>query len=98
MIAYIAEAAALNVQGSTIKKDSSTKKKKDINVPKVFLFVLKKNTKAFAVFKGFSYSQHKDDVPWIVEAKTEMTRIARLSTAVEWMAEGKVRNWKYVKK
>jgi hypothetical protein len=37
-------------------------------------------------------------VDWIVEAKTDATRDARLATAVEWMAEGKVRMWKYLKK
>lgn len=33
---------------------------------------------------------------WITEAKTETTRDKRLAQAVEWMAEGKVRNWKYL--
>ena len=27
----------------------------------------------------------------------EETRKKRLGTAIEWIAEGKVRNWKYVK-
>ncbi|MFA6470278.1 MAG: YdeI/OmpD-associated family protein [Bacteroidota bacterium] len=35
---------------------------------------------------------------WIGDAKTELTRENRIAAAVEWMAEGKVRNWKYVKK
>jgi hypothetical protein len=32
---------------------------------------------------------------WIVAAKREDTRAKRLAQAVEWMAEGKRRNWKY---
>jgi len=34
-------------------------------------------------------------VEWVTEAKTEETRDKRLATAVEWIAEGKGRNWKY---
>jgi hypothetical protein len=28
-------------------------------------------------------------------AKTDATRLRRLEQAIEWMAEGKARNWKY---
>jgi hypothetical protein len=31
------------------------------------------------------------------DAKTEETRQRRLDTAVQWMAEGKPRNWKYLR-
>jgi uncharacterized protein YdeI (YjbR/CyaY-like superfamily) len=58
---------------------------------------LKNNTKALATFEGFSYSNKKDYVEWVTEAKTEETRSKRLATALEWMAEGKVRNWKYLR-
>ena len=34
---------------------------------------------------------------WVTEAKTEATRQKRLETAIEWMAEGKIRNWKYAR-
>ena len=30
------------------------------------------------------------------EAKTETTRGRRLAQAIEWVAEGKPRNWKYM--
>jgi uncharacterized protein YdeI (YjbR/CyaY-like superfamily) len=36
-------------------------------------------------------------VEWITEAKREETREARVKQAVEWMAEGKPRHWKYMK-
>jgi uncharacterized protein YdeI (YjbR/CyaY-like superfamily) len=36
-------------------------------------------------------------VSWVLEAKQPATREKRIKTAVEWMAEGKVRNWKYLK-
>jgi uncharacterized protein YdeI (YjbR/CyaY-like superfamily) len=65
-------------------------------VPAYFKNALTK--KAMKTFEGFSTSQKKEYVDWVTEAKTEVTRQQRLSTAVEWMAEGKIRNWKYVRK
>jgi hypothetical protein len=32
----------------------------------------------------------------VTEAKTEDTRNRRLAQAVEWMSQGKPRNWKYM--
>ena len=56
---------------------------------------LKKNKKALATFEGFSYSHRKEYIQWITAAKTEATRAKRLKTALDWMAEGKSRHWKY---
>jgi len=35
-------------------------------------------------------------VEWLTEAKRPETRQKRLATTVEWLAEGKARNWKYM--
>ena len=56
---------------------------------------LKKNKKAAATFDAFSASCKREYVEWITEAKREETRARRLAQAVEWMAEGKQRNWQY---
>ena len=56
---------------------------------------LKKNKKALTEFKQFNYSSKKEYVEWLDEAKTDATREKRLDTAIEWIAEGKPRNWKY---
>jgi len=61
-------------------------------------FSLKKNKKALNTFEILSNSKKKEYVMWITEAKTEDTRKSRLDTAVEWMAQGKPRNWKYERK
>ncbi|MBY0572240.1 MAG: YdeI/OmpD-associated family protein, partial [Undibacterium sp.] len=45
--------------------------------------------------EAFSYSKKKDYVVWYTEAKTDATRDKRLAQTVEWLAEGKSRNWKY---
>ena len=46
--------------------------------------------------RQFSPSNKREYVDWITEAKTEATRSRRLEQAIEWMAEGKPRNWKYM--
>jgi uncharacterized protein YdeI (YjbR/CyaY-like superfamily) len=56
---------------------------------------LKKNRTALATFEAFSPSCKREYIEWIVEAKREATRANRVAQAVEWMAEGKQRNWKY---
>ncbi|WP_457096052.1 YdeI/OmpD-associated family protein [Lysobacter sp. P5_B9] len=56
---------------------------------------LKKNARARATFDAFPPSCRREYVEWITEAKREETRARRLEQAVEWMAEGKRRNWKY---
>ena len=42
-----------------------------------------------------STTQKRDYIEWITEAKREATVQKRVATAVEWIAEGKGRNWKY---
>jgi len=63
--------------------------------PDDLLAALKKNAQARKAFEAFPPSAQRDYVEWIVEAKREETRAKRLAQAVEWMAEGKRRNWKY---
>ena len=46
-------------------------------------------------FDAFTPSQQREYVEWIVEARREATRASRIAQAVEWIAEGKTRNWKY---
>lgn len=94
MIAYIKEAVLLNENG--IKLPAKTKTtQKEIVVPADIIAALKKNSKAKKVFEAFSPSHKKEYIEWITEAKTEPTRIKRLNTMLEWLEEGKDRNWKY---
>ena len=51
--------------------------------------------KAAATFDAFPPSCRREYVEWVVEAKRPETRAKRIAQAVEWMAEGKRRNWKY---
>lgn len=96
MIAYVKEAMALIDKGVKLTKGEA-KPKTALKIPTYFKTALSKNKKALNAFEGFSYSNKKDYVLWVTEAKTEETRNRRLKTSVEWIAEGKIRNWKYLK-
>ena len=98
LIGYVREAAALNDQGVKAAPRRKPAKKPELEIPDDLLAALKKDKKALATFESFSPSHKREYVEWLSEAKTEATRQRRLEQAVEWMAEGKSRNWKYVRK
>ena len=60
-----------------------------------FAAALKANPKAKATLDGFPPSAQRDYLEWIADAKQDSTRAKRIATAVEWLAEGKRRHWKY---
>jgi uncharacterized protein YdeI (YjbR/CyaY-like superfamily) len=66
-----------------------------IEIPKELRAALKQNPKACAVFEAFSPSHQREYIEWITEAKQPATRERRLATTLEWLTEGKSRNWKY---
>ena len=98
LISYIKEAKKLNDDGLSLPMESSAKEKKEIVVPEYFMKALKKNKASLKTFDNFSPSHRKEYIGWITEAKTDETRSKRIETAIEWLAEGKPRDWKYVKK
>ncbi len=98
IIQYIKEAMRLNEEGVKIPSRSKRTEKEPLKVPEYFKKALNKNKKAQKTFEGFNYSNKKEYVEWVVEAKTEETRNKRLAMSIEWMSEGKTRNWKYVRK
>ena len=51
--------------------------------------------KAAATYDSFPPGCRREYVEWVTEAKRPETRAKRVAQAVEWMAEGKKRNWKY---
>ncbi len=60
-----------------------------------FSAALDAHPKAKAALDGFSPSARRDYLDWIADAKQDATRAKRIATAVEWLAEGKKRHWKY---
>lgn len=93
ILMYIKEAVDLNERG--IKLPKKPKIKKELEVPDYLIEILNKNPKANQVFNDFSYSHKKEYIEWIVDAKREATREKRMNQMLEWLAEGKHRNWKY---
>jgi uncharacterized protein YdeI (YjbR/CyaY-like superfamily) len=75
---------------------SKPKEPKELVVPDDLTKALRQNAAARKTFEGFTPGRKREYVEWINEAKAESTRTRRIETAVEWMAEGKPRNWKYM--
>jgi len=98
IIAFVQQAAKLNAQGIKIPIRKRGTGRKALKVPKYFKDALSKNSKALKSFQSFSYTNQKEYVDWLTEAKTKETRNKRLVSSIEWLSEGKIRNWKYLKK
>lgn len=89
----VKEAMDLIDMGVTLKK--AAPKVEELEIPKILEEALSKNKTAFNVFEKAAPSFRKEYIKWINEAKTDSTRIKRLDQAMEWIAEGKARHWKY---
>jgi uncharacterized protein YdeI (YjbR/CyaY-like superfamily) len=94
LITYIQNAVILNKEGVKVPKKVAAPKIA-LQVPDDFVERLIVVPVAGINFEKFSYSQKKDYLEWFSEAKTEATRNKRMDTALEWITEGKSRNWKY---
>ena len=94
---YIKSAMALNDAGVKVARVSKRAAPKAVRVPADLAAALNRSKKAHAAFAAFSASHKREYIEWITEARGDDTRARRVQTAVEWMAEGKARNWKYMK-
>lgn len=80
---------------SGAKPPRTLAKKAAFTVPQDMRAAIEVNPAAKATFDGFPPSAQREYVDWITDAKTDATREKRLAQAVEWLAEGKRRHWKY---
>jgi uncharacterized protein YdeI (YjbR/CyaY-like superfamily) len=98
LLGYFKQAAGFVTSGerttSLVRKPKRAVKAPP-EVPAELAAALKKNKLAAKVFEGFSPSCKREYVDWVAEAKRDETKQKRVAQAVEWMAEGKSRNWKY---
>lgn len=90
----IREAAALTATPATPRKATETPKPIP-QMPPEFRSALDKAPKAKTTFENFPPSSRREYLEWVSEAKQDATRAKRIATAVEWLSEGKRRNWKY---
>ena len=95
LINYVRKAAEINARGAKPSARRQSKPRK-LSVPADLKSALQKNAKAHKTFEGFSYSHKKEYVDWITGAKRDETRQRRLKTAIQWLAQGKPQNWRYL--
>jgi len=100
IVAYIKDAMKLNDAGiklSSKSKPATKEQQAALKTPAYLAAELRKNKTAKEVFDSFSYSNKKEYIEWLEDAKTDATREKRLETTLEWLSEGKTRHWKYKK-
>jgi uncharacterized protein YdeI (YjbR/CyaY-like superfamily) len=97
LISYVRAAVELNEKG--IKVPSQKKSASGSVVSPADLDeALNASMSARIAFDALSPSHKREYIEWINEAKREETRARRIATTVEWLIEGKSRNWKYERK
>ena len=96
LVGYVRKAMKLNEDGVVVKRE--VKARKPILMPAVLRAALAKAPKAKSTYDGLSPSHQRDYLEWVTEARTEATRDQRIATTIEWLKQGKHRNWKYERK
>lgn len=91
---YIIQAKALIDKGVKIER-KKVERNRELVIPNEISKVIKAVSEANKHFEELSYSNQKEYIEWITEAKTEPTKLKRLKQTIEWLIEGKSRNWKY---
>ena len=102
LIAWVRQAASFvdsgNYTSPIVARNKVAKAPKPaFQTPPHFTKALNQNKNARSAFDAFSPSCKREYIEWIADAKRSETRDQRITTAVEWIAEGKQRNWKYQK-
>ncbi|HVT88832.1 MAG TPA: YdeI/OmpD-associated family protein [Tepidisphaeraceae bacterium] len=92
----IKQAMELNEKG--IKSSPRPARRPVPKTPPILTAALRRNSKAAAGFKSLAPSHRREYIEWINEAKQEETRQRRVVQAIQWIAQGKSRNWKYEKR
>ena len=91
----VREAAARNEAGIKAPRQARRPPKPPPAVPADLAAALAKNRKARVTFEGFSPTHRREYIEWIEGARRDETRARRLSTTLEWLAEGKTKEWRY---
>lgn len=92
---YIRQAMKLTDEGVKLPGKEKVKDVPDLHPE--FINALAGHKSAEAHFNKFSFSQKREYIEWINDAKTEATRHKRIADTALWLQEGKLRNWKYEK-
>ena len=95
LIGHIKRAMDVNASGAKPVRAKAAPKKA-LPVPDDLADALENTAEARANFDRFPPGGRRDYIEWISEAKRDETRKRRVATAIEWIAEGRLRNWKYM--
>jgi uncharacterized protein YdeI (YjbR/CyaY-like superfamily) len=90
----IRKAMALTDSGTRPARTKAAPKT-ELETPPGLAAALDSNPAARAAFDAFPPSGRREYAEWVADAKRVETRDKRIAQAVEWIAEGKRRNWKY---
>jgi uncharacterized protein YdeI (YjbR/CyaY-like superfamily) len=99
LIGYVKAAIKLNEGGvpTPNRGKDAPARRLPMRTPPSLAAALRRNAKARKTFENFSASHKREYIEWISEAKTPETRDRRIEQALGWLADGKPRNWKYMK-
>ncbi|MEO8058758.1 MAG: YdeI/OmpD-associated family protein [Burkholderiales bacterium] len=96
LVRVVKQAVALiDAGGTTTRAAAPRKAAAEPDMPVEFGQALARHAAARQTFEALSPSQRREYTEWIAEAKRDETRARRLAQALEWLAEGKTRHWKY---
>jgi uncharacterized protein YdeI (YjbR/CyaY-like superfamily) len=96
LIGFVHQMIAINESGvKEVKKPAAPKT--ELPMPADFGKLLEGSSSAIEHFVNFSPSKKREYLEWFEEAKSDATREKRMQQALEWIVEGKSRNWKYQK-
>ena len=88
--------AAMRLNEAGVKRTPKAKAPRAaLPLPDDLAKALRQDAAARATWDGFPPSHRREYLEWLAEAKKPETRAKRLATTLEWLAEGKDRNWKY---
>ena len=96
LTAMVQKAAALIDSGTKALRPVKHPKP-ELAMPEDFAAALAANSAAQTAYDAFPPGAQREYLEWVIEAKRAETRASRIAQAVEWIAEGKKRNWKYEK-
>src|SRR5207249_1249435 len=79
MLGLVKKAVAIHDRGEKVPARPRPAGNRTLTVPTYFMSAIRKDGKALAAFKAFSYSCKKEYVEWVSEAKTDATRSKRIA-------------------
>jgi hypothetical protein len=94
LVQFVRAAAKLNESGPRPQRTPARPRARP-EAPAWFLEAIRAVPAADATWSRLTPGYRHEYVEWVTEAKRDETREKRVAQSVEWLAEGRTRNWKY---